>query len=131
MLSEKEYQADAHWFPDGKRMIFGRTPSIPGSSEKVALQVLDLSSKQVSVFPGSENLYGPRLSPDGKRLAAVTSDNKKLLIFDSQSQKWTDWVSEPGGDNFAYLVARRAIHLLRQPLECPWISPGQSGTNPL
>jgi len=96
MLSEKEYQADAHWFPDGKRMIFGRTPSIPGSSEKVALQVLDLSSKQVSVFPGSENLYGPRLSPDGKRLAAVTSDNKKLLICDSQSQKWTDWVSEPG-----------------------------------
>ena len=96
MLSEKEYQADAHWFPDGKRMIFGRTPFIPGSSEKVALQVLDLSSKQVSIVPGSENLYGPRLSPDGKHLAAVTSDNKKLLIFDFQTQKWTDWVSEPG-----------------------------------
>jgi serine/threonine protein kinase/Tol biopolymer transport system component len=96
MLPEKEYQADAHWFPDGKRMIFGRTPFIPGSSERVALQVLDLSSKQVSIFPGSENLYGPRLSPDGKHLAAVTSDNKKLLIFDFQTQKWTDWVSEPG-----------------------------------
>ena len=96
MLSEKEYQADAHWFPDGKRMIFGRTPFIPGSSEKVALQVLDLSSKQVSIFPGSENLYSPRLSPDGKHLAAITSDNKKLLIFDFHTQKWTDWVSEPG-----------------------------------
>jgi eukaryotic-like serine/threonine-protein kinase len=101
MLPEKEYQADAHWFPDGKRMIFGRTPFIPGSSEKVALQVLDLTSKQVSVFPGSENLYGPRLSPDGKHLAAVTSDNKKLLIFDFQTQKWTDWVSEPGLINLA------------------------------
>jgi Tol biopolymer transport system component len=101
MLPEKEYQADAHWFPDGKRMIFGRTPFIPGSSEKVALQVLDLTSKQVSVFPGSENLYGPRLSPDGKHLAAVTSDNKKLLIFDFQTQKWTDWVSEPGLINAA------------------------------
>ena len=81
--------------------IFGRTPFIPGSSEKVALQVLDLTSKQVSVFPGSENLYGPRLSPDGKHLAAVTSDNKKLLIFDFQTQKWTDWVSEPGLINLA------------------------------
>jgi eukaryotic-like serine/threonine-protein kinase len=101
MLSEKEYQADAHWFPDGKRMIFGRTPFIPGSSAKVAIQVLDLSSKQVSIFPGSENLYGPRLSPDGKHLAAVTSDNKKLLIFDFQTQKWTDWVSEPGLINMA------------------------------
>ncbi|HEV3512638.1 MAG TPA: protein kinase [Candidatus Sulfotelmatobacter sp.] len=97
MLLENEYQSDAHWFPDGKRMIFGRTPFIPGSSEKVALQVLDLSSKKVSIFPGSENLYGPRLSPDGKHLAAVTSDNKKLLIFDFQTQKWTDWVSEPPG----------------------------------
>ena len=96
MLPEKEYQSDAQWFPDGKRIIFGRTPFIPGSSEKVALQVLDLSSKQVSIFPGSENLYGPRLSPDGKHLAAVSSDNKKLLIFDFQTQKWTDWVSEPG-----------------------------------
>jgi Tol biopolymer transport system component len=96
MLSEKEYQADAHWFPDGKRMIFGRTPFIPGSSESVAIQVLDLSSKRVSIFPGSENLYGPRLSPDGKYLAAVTSDNKKLLIYDFQAKKWTDWVSEPG-----------------------------------
>src|SRR6266849_433456 len=96
-LSEKEYQADAHWFPDGKRMIFGRTPWIPGSSEKVAIQVLDLNSKQVSVFPGSENLYSPRLSPDGKHLAALSSDNKKLLVFDFQTQKWTDWLSETGG----------------------------------
>ena len=96
VLSEKQYQADAHWFPDGKRMIFGRTPFIPGSSEKVALQVLDLNSKQVSTFPGSENLYSPRLSPDGKHLAALSSDNKKLLIFDFQTQKWTDWISEPG-----------------------------------
>lgn len=96
MLAEKEYQADANWFPDGKRMIFGRTPFIPGSSEKVTLQVLDLNSKQVSTLPGSENLYSPRLSPDGKHLAALSSDNKKLLIFDFQTQKWTDWVTEPG-----------------------------------
>src|SRR4029077_10081776 len=47
------------------------------------------------------NLYGPRLSPDGKHLAAVSSDNKKLLIFDFQTQKWTDWVSEPGLINMA------------------------------
>src|SRR6266851_2643349 len=95
MLSEKDYQGDAHWFPDGKRMIFGRAPYIPGSSERVALQVLDLNSKQVSTFPGSETLYSPRLSPDGKHLAALSSDNRKLLIFDFQTQKWTDWVSEP------------------------------------
>ena len=94
VLSEKEYQVDAHWFPDGKRMIFGRTPWIPGSSEKVVLQVLDLDSKQVSTIPGSENLYSPHLSPDGKHLAAFSSDNKKLLIFDFKTQKWTSWIND-------------------------------------
>jgi hypothetical protein len=44
MFLEKDYQADAHWFPDGKRMIFGRTPFIAGSSENVALQILALNS---------------------------------------------------------------------------------------
>jgi eukaryotic-like serine/threonine-protein kinase len=96
MLSEKDYQTAANWSLDGKKIIFGRTPWISGSSEKVALQVLDLSSKQVSTFPGSENSFSPRLSPDGKHLAALSSDSKKLLIFDFQTQKWTDWVSEPG-----------------------------------
>ena len=96
LLSEKEYQADAHWFPDGKRMIFGRAPWVAGSSGNVAIQVLDLNSKQISAFPGSENMYAPRLSPDGKRLAALSSDNKKLLIFDFKTQKWADWVSESG-----------------------------------
>jgi len=100
MLPEKEYQADAHWFPDGKRMIFGRLPFISGSSEKVALQVLDLNSKQVSTIPGSENLYSPRLSSDGKHLAALSSDNKKLLIFDFKTQKWTGWINEPEGIGF-------------------------------
>ena len=80
----------------GLEAFLGRTPFIPGSSEKVAIQVLDLSSKQVSIFPGSENLYSPRLSPDGKHLATIISDNKKLLIFDFHTHKWIDWVSEPG-----------------------------------
>jgi Tol biopolymer transport system component len=61
------------------------------------LQVLDLNSKEVSTFSGSENLYAPRLSPDGQYLAAMSSDSKKLLIFDFRTQKWRDWVSEPGG----------------------------------
>ena len=101
VLSEKEYQVDAHWFPDGKRMIFGRTPWIPGSSEKVVLKVLDLDSKQVSIFPGSENFYSPHMSPDGKHLAAYSSDNKKLMIFDFKTQKWTGWINEPEGIHYA------------------------------
>ena len=95
MLPDKEYQIDANWFPDGRKMIFGRVPFVPGSSKEISIQVLDLNSRQVSTLPGSENVYAPRLSPDGQRLAALSSDSKKLLMFDFQTQKWTNWVSEP------------------------------------
>jgi len=100
LLSEKDYQVDANWSLDGQKIIFGRAPFIPGSSEKVAIQVLDLNSKQLSTFFGSENLFGPRLSPDGKHLAAESSDAKKLLIFDFKTQKWTGWINEPEGIGF-------------------------------
>jgi len=53
LLSEKDYQVDANWSLDGQKIIFGRAPFIPGSSEKVAIQVLDLNSKQLSTFVGS------------------------------------------------------------------------------
>jgi eukaryotic-like serine/threonine-protein kinase len=97
MLSEKDYQVDANWSLDGKEIIFGRAPYVPGSSERVAIQIFDLDSKQVSTISGSENLFSPRLSPDGKHLAALSSDSKKLLIFDFKTQKWTSWINEPEG----------------------------------
>jgi len=97
MLSEKESQLDANWSPDGKKVIFGHTPFIPGSSGKAALRLLDLASKQVSTLPGSENLFAPRWSPDGLHLAALSSGNNKLFLFDFKTQKWIDWINESAG----------------------------------
>jgi len=96
MLPEKEHQVDAHWSPDGKKIVFGRAPFLADSSEKVAIQVLDLASRQVSTIDGSDGLYAPRWSPDGQHLAAVSADNKKLLLFDFKTQKWADWINESG-----------------------------------
>lgn len=96
MYAEKNYQIDAHWMPDGKHIVFGRTPFLPGSSDSVDIRVLDVGSKQVSIFPGSQNLYAPRCCPDGQRMAALSADNKKLVIFDFKTQKWSDWVAGIG-----------------------------------
>ena len=98
MLSEREYQWDANWSPDGRKIIFGRPAFIAETySKKIALHLLDLDSRQVSTLPGSENLFAPRWSPDGQHLAALSSDMKRLLLFDFKTQKWTDWISESGG----------------------------------
>jgi dipeptidyl aminopeptidase/acylaminoacyl peptidase len=97
MLSEKGSQIDSHWSPDGKKMVFGRDNFRRDSTESLAIYILDLKSRQLSKITGSDGLYAPRWSPDGQHLAASTSDNKKLLLFDFKTQKWTDWVNETGG----------------------------------
>jgi serine/threonine protein kinase/Tol biopolymer transport system component len=96
MLPEQEAEADAHWSPDGKKIVFGRIPFLPGSSKTIAIYMLDPVTKQVSMVSGSDGLYAPRWSPDGKYLAALSADSQKLLLYDFATQKWTDWVTEPG-----------------------------------
>ena len=61
---------------------------------------MDLATHQVSTIPGSENLFSPRWSPDGQYLAALTADSTKLLLFNFKTQKWSDWVNEPGAIGF-------------------------------
>jgi eukaryotic-like serine/threonine-protein kinase len=90
MLAENLSQEDANWSPDSKQMVFGRD-----DTEKATIQLLDLNSKQVSIIPDSQGLYSPRWSPDGRHLAALSFDGKKIVIFDFKPQKWSDWVSGP------------------------------------
>jgi Tol biopolymer transport system component len=96
VFSENDFQIGADWSPDGKKIVFGRGTQLPFLSEKIAIQVLDLESKYLSPINSSVGLSFPRWSPDGQHLAAVTSDNKKLLLFDFKTQKWTDWIGEAG-----------------------------------
>jgi Tol biopolymer transport system component len=98
VLSEKEHQLDPTWSPDGKQITVGGAPI--ASSGKIVLRIVDLNSRQISTIPGSENLYSPRWSPEGRHLAALSADSKKLLLFDFKTQKWTDWINEPGAIGF-------------------------------
>jgi serine/threonine protein kinase len=79
-------QMDANWSPDGSKIIFG------GNSGNAAdtIRILDLATHKISSLPGSQGLFSPRWSPDGKYVAALNSDLTKLFLFDFQTQKWTE-----------------------------------------
>jgi Tol biopolymer transport system component len=88
---------DPTWAPDGNAIAFGGYP-IRFAATKVSIELLNLRTHQISIVPGSEGLWSPRWSPDGRYIAALSSDTKTLFLFDFQSQRWT----ELGKANFGY-----------------------------
>jgi Tol biopolymer transport system component len=82
-------QGDPTWTPDGSSIVFAGLPwfdyaEAPGPN----IHILNLQSGQVAAVPGSEGLFSPRCSPDGRYIAALSSDSTKLLLYDFAKQTW-------------------------------------------
>jgi Tol biopolymer transport system component len=89
VLPENRPQLDADWSADGKSILFGRAPGIEhASSDQFTIQMVNLASGVVSVIPGSEGLAYPHFSPDRRYIAALSTDEKDLKLFDFETKKW-------------------------------------------
>ena len=96
LLPDGSGAADFNWSPDGSQIIYSYAPGNPD----LHISVLDLKTHQVSRLPGSEGLFSPRHSPDGRYLTATSRDFKTLMLFEFATQKWSKWITEPG--NISY-----------------------------
>ena len=96
---EGSEEADPNWSPDGSSLVFGAAFGIVGFSEKPLIHVMNLRTRQVSSLPGSEGLFSPRWSPDGRYIVAQTVDQTKpkLLIFDFSTKVWQELVKSTAG----------------------------------
>jgi serine/threonine protein kinase/Tol biopolymer transport system component len=83
--------ADPNWSPDGKSLVFGK--NLVGGNQASGIYVLDMNKRKATRLPGSDGLFSPRWSPDGRYVAALTLDSLKLMLFDFNNQKWTDLAS--------------------------------------
>src|SRR5262249_11014568 len=90
-IDEDADEADPAWSRDGKVLVFGHNGNTP---EKTFIEKFDLQSRQTSQLPGSQNLFAPRWSPDGRFIAALSGDNGILLLLDAPTNQPKELVRE-------------------------------------
>ena len=85
---------DPNWTPDGKSIVLSL--GIVGPTGQ-GISIVDLATRKITDLPGAENLFSPRVSPDGKTIAGITTDSESLMLFDVAKQRWTEAVHMPAG----------------------------------
>ncbi len=99
VLKETRNAGDPSWSPDGQTLVYGRINDVMGKeSETRTLQRVDLKSGKVEAVPGSDGLFSPRWSPDGKYIAALSLDQRKVELFNTATAVWTTLPVPSGAD---------------------------------
>ncbi len=72
-----ESETDPSWSADGNSLAFGHNTLQGGETNYIA--TFDLKSKQITRVAGSDGLFAPRWSHDGKYIVALSGGNNSLI----------------------------------------------------
>jgi Tol biopolymer transport system component len=72
--------------------------------------MIELKTGQVHELQASKTSAYPQASPDGRYVAAVSEDGKKLRIYDFSSQSWQDLVPPAGAGMPAWSADSRYVY---------------------
>jgi eukaryotic-like serine/threonine-protein kinase len=82
-------QGDPSWTPKGDSIVFAGMPWLEyGTSSGPNIHTVDLKTSQISDVPGSENLFSPRCSQDGRYVAALSANSTKLMLYNMEKKRW-------------------------------------------
>ena len=101
--SKDESETDPTWSADGSTIAFGHNTLQGGEPNYIA--TFDLKSKQITRIPGSDGLFAPRWSPNGKYIVALSGDNNSLMLYDTQAKTWKKMMQLK--EHFGYLTWSR------------------------
>jgi Tol biopolymer transport system component len=97
-------QGDPTWTPNGESIVFAGMPWLEfGAATGPNIHIANSKTSEISDVPDSENLFSPRASPDGRYLAALSTDSTKLMLYDTAKKSWTQLgVSRFGFENWSH-----------------------------
>jgi Tol biopolymer transport system component/DNA-binding winged helix-turn-helix (wHTH) protein len=102
---------DPSWSADGASLAFGCVAcALSVSAGAASIQVVDLRTGHVSALPGSEGMWSPRWSPNGRFIAGLSASGWKVVLYDVETRKqseisnlvsgWLSW--SPDGESLFY-----------------------------
>jgi serine/threonine protein kinase len=94
LIPDPHNEVAPSWWPDGKAIAFNDFP-LPGHIP--GIQVLDLTTRKISIMNGSEGFYVPSWSPDGKYLVAIAQNPSRMVLYSVQSSTWKKLIEFPAG----------------------------------
>jgi serine/threonine protein kinase/Tol biopolymer transport system component len=86
VTSDEAIETDPTWSPDGNTLAFGHRD--PVDPDKTYIEMFDLTTRQVSQLAGSQKIFAPRWSPDGRYIVAIATGNSKLVLYDLKNKTW-------------------------------------------
>lgn len=108
--NDTQNEQDPTWSADGKRVAYAGDANDANAISGPSIRILTADTGQAVPVPGSEKMFSPRWSPDGRYLAAMTSDSSRLMLFDFETQKWKQmgsgtlsWINWSKDSQYIYL----------------------------
>jgi len=96
------------WMKAGREVVVGewlheRPPSA------MAIHAINVATHAIRDLPGSSGLWNPRCSPDGRYVAATTTDFGELRIYEVQKDYWRSVVKYPAIESLAWTADSESL----------------------